>query len=104
VHVGNATPDAVTDVTVTALTNGRIDVRWTKAPPAGVVPNVRQVVEVRRGSGADAPVIATCNVSPQLSRCLMLRLPRRVDLSVTVVTSNLFGAGERSAPVTVRTR
>jgi hypothetical protein len=104
VTVSTPTPVAATRVTAGAMTNGRIDVRWTRAPLAGGVPHVRQVVEVRRGSGPDAPVVTTCTVTGTLSRCAVTGAPRGVDLSVTVRTDNLFGEGARSTPVSVRLR
>jgi hypothetical protein len=104
VTVSTPTPAAATRVTAGALTNGRIDVRWTRAAVAGGVPHVRQVVEVRRGSGQDAPLVTTCTVTATLSRCVVTGAPRGVDLSVTVRTDNLFGEGAPSAPVSVRLR
>lgn len=104
VTVSTPTPEAVTRITARAMSGGRIDVRWSRAPLAGGVPHVRQVVEVRRGSGPDAPLIRTCSVTGTLSRCLVSGAPSRVDLSITVRTDNLFGEGASSAPVSVRLR
>ena len=104
VTVSTPTPEVATRITARAMSRGRLDVRWNRAPIAGDVPHVRQVVEIRLGSGADAPLVRTCGVTGTLSRCRLSGLPRRVDLSITVRTDNLFGEGASSTPVSVRLR
>lgn len=76
--------------------------RWERAPLAGGLPHVRQVVEVRLGSGPDARVVRTCTVTGALSRCAMPKPPQRGELTVRIRTDNLFGQGEWSPPVRVR--
>lgn len=97
-------PTAATRVTAAAMSGGRLDVRWSRAPLAEREPHQRQVVEVRQGSGPDAPLVTTCTVGGTQSRCVVSGLPRGVDLSVTIRADNRFGEGERSAPVSLRLR